>query len=80
MGQPQTLVEVNEPIVGSRRCTGGLCAGGEGEFKSSAVEFGESFLGGGFGGPVELEEAGGPPNLGCDINDAAADATRPGPL
>jgi hypothetical protein len=51
-----------------------------GEFESSAVEFVETFLGGGFGGPVEVEVGGGPPNLGWDIKDDAAAATRPGPL
>ena len=58
---------------------GGLLAGGGGEFGSSAAEFVETFLAGGFGGPVEVE-VGGPPNLGWDIKEAAAAATRPGPL
>lgn len=71
----------NELFVDSWRCIGGLFAGGGGEFESSAVEF-PTFLvggGGGFGGPVE-ERVGEPPNLGLDINEAAAAATRPGPL
>lgn len=70
----------NELFVDSRRCTGGLFAGRGGEFESSAVGF-TAFLagGGGFGGPVE-ERVGEPPNLGLDINEAAAAATRPGPL
>lgn len=74
-GSARTLVEVSELVVGSRRCTGGLLAGGGGEFESPAVE---GFLGGGFGGPVEVE-VGEPPNLGWDIREAAAAATRPGP-
>ena len=40
------------------------------------MRFVETFLvggGGGFGGPVEGE----PPNLGWDMNEAAAAATRP---
>jgi len=46
------------------------------------VVFVDTFLaggGGGFGGPVEAG-VGEPPNLGLDINEAAAAATRPGPL
>ena len=74
---------VNEPVVGSRRCTGGgLFAGRDGEFPASAVGFVKAFLaggGGGFGVPVEIG-VGEPPNLGLDINEAAAAATRPGPL
>ena len=48
---------------------------------SLAVKFIEGFLaggGGGLGGPVELG-VGEPPNLGLDMNEAAAAATRPGP-
>lgn len=77
----RTLVDVNEPAVDSRRCTGGgLFEGRGGELPSSVVGFVEAFLaggGGGFEGPVEV---GKPPNLGVDINEAAAAATRPGPL
>jgi hypothetical protein len=76
----RTLVVVNEPIVGSRRCTGGgLLPGRGGELGSSAAEFVEGFLAGGFGGPGVVE-VGEPPNLGWDIKEAAAAATRPGPL
>lgn len=77
--ETRTLVVVNEPTVDSRGCTGGLLAGRGGEFESSAVKFGETFLdgGGGFEGPVGVGE---PPNLGWDINEAVAAATRPGPL
>lgn len=53
-----------------------------GEFESSAAEFVEGFLAGGwggFGGPVEVG-VGEPLNLGLDINEAAAAATRPGAL
>ena len=77
----RTLVEVNEPTAGSRRCAGGLFAD-RGEFESSALAFIEALLaggGGGFGGPVEVG-VGEPPNLGLDISEAAAAATRPGPL
>lgn len=59
-----------------------MFAGKEGEPESLAVDFVEGFLvggGGGFGGPVEVG-VGEPPNLGLDINEAAAAATRPGPL
>ena len=72
---------VNELFADSRRCTGGLLAGRGGECESSAVGF-ITFLaggGGGFGGPVE-ERVGEPLNLGLDINEAVAAATRPGPL
>lgn len=57
----------------------GLLAGGGGEFESLVVGFAETFLGGGFGGPVEVEVVGGPPNpnFGWDIRDAAVAATRP---
>lgn len=71
----------NELVPDSRRCTGGgLFAGRGGESSSSAsvVEFVGTFLagvGGGFGLGV-----GEPPNLGEAINEAAAAATRPGPL
>lgn len=51
---------------------------GGGEFESSAAELVETFLAGGLGGPVEVVV--GPPNLGLDIKEAAAAATRPGPL
>lgn len=72
---------VNELFVDSRRCTGGLLPGRGGEFESSAVGFIAFLAGGsgGFGGPVE-EGVGEPPNLGLDINEAVAAATRPGPL
>ena len=53
-----------------------------GEFPSSVIGFVKAFLaggGGGFEGPVKVE-VGEPPNLGLDINEAAAAATRPGPL
>jgi hypothetical protein len=59
-----------------------LFVGKGGEFPSSVVGFVEIFLvggGGGFEGPVEVG-VGEPPNLGVDINEAAAAATRPGPL
>jgi hypothetical protein len=79
----RTLVEDNELGVGSRRWTGGgLFAGRGGEFLSSVVGFAETLLaggGGGFEGPLKAG-VGEPPNLGVVINDAAAAATRPGPL
>lgn len=81
--EARTLAEESEPDMGSRRCIGGLFPGRGGEFPSSAsvVRFVETLLvggAGGFVGPVKLG-LGEPPNLGVDINEAAAAATRPGP-
>ena len=79
-GRARTLAVVNESVVESRGWIGGgLLEDEGGKFGSSAGEFVNGFLAGGFGGPGEVEVEG-PPNLGWDIKEAAVAATRPGPL